>query len=198
MLTSKIFATIVAFAAAVNSQCGSASVNQLVGFGAGTTGGGSGAGTTVTSCSALQSAVAQGGVINISGTLSGCGVVRLVSGTTIKGVGSNSGMLWSRLQSFLSEHGLTCSPQGLVGGYFRVYKINNVIIRNLQLRQPPKGADLVDIEQSTQIWVDHNEFSNDGIVGDKDYYDGLLDLKRASDYVTISWVPILMDSTDQN
>jgi pectate lyase len=74
-----------------SNSCGSASVNQLVGFGAGTTGGGSGSGTTVTSCSALQSAISKGGVISISGTLSGCGSMRLVSGTTIKGVGSNSG-----------------------------------------------------------------------------------------------------------
>ncbi|KAL2204923.1 pectin lyase-like protein [Sarocladium strictum] len=148
------------------NSCGSASVDQLVGFGAGTTGGGSGAGTTVTSCSALQTAIAKGGVINISGTLSGCGSMRLVSGTTIKGVGSNS---------------------GLVGSGFRLVKISNVIIRNLKMRQSPAGADLIDIEESTRIWVDHNELSNDGITGDKDYYDGLLDIKRAADQITVSW-----------
>lgn len=75
---------------------------------------------------------------------------------------------------------------GLVGGGFRLIKISNVIIRNLQMRQAPAGADLIDIEESTKIWIDHNELSNDGIVGDKDYYDGLLDLKRAADQVTVS------------
>lgn len=54
------------------------------------------------------------------------------------------------------------------------------------MRRSPEGADLIDIEESTKIWIDHNEFSNDGIVGDKDYYDGLLDIKRAADQVTIS------------
>jgi pectate lyase len=47
--------------------------------------------------------------------------------------------------------------------------------------------DLIDIESSTYIWIDHNEFSAEGITGDKDYFDGLLDAKRGSDFLTFSW-----------
>ena len=77
---------------AVSSRqsCG-ASVDELVGFGAGTTGGGSGEGTTVTSCSELASAVAAGGVIQVSGTLDGCGVTELSADTTLIGAGADSG-----------------------------------------------------------------------------------------------------------
>lgn len=68
-------------------------VDKLIGYGQGTTGGGSGAGTTVTSCSALSAALPKGGVIYINGILSGCGVLKMVSGTSVIGVGANSGKL---------------------------------------------------------------------------------------------------------
>jgi len=77
--------------ATVGNNCGVAPVDGLVGYAAGTTGGGSGSGVTVTSCSALSSAVGSAGVIKISGILTGCGIIDLKSGTTILGVGSNSG-----------------------------------------------------------------------------------------------------------
>lgn len=73
------------------TTCGSAPVDQNVGYGSGATGGGSGAATTVTSCSAFAAAAANGGVIKISGILSGCGVIDLKGSTTVLGVGSNSG-----------------------------------------------------------------------------------------------------------
>jgi pectate lyase len=77
------------------NTCGAAPVDGLVGYAAGVTGGGSGSGTTVTSCSALSTAVKSGGVIKVSGILTGCGVIDLVGGTTVIGVGSNSGKLLS-------------------------------------------------------------------------------------------------------
>lgn len=79
---------LVPRAAAANCQSPNYSV---VGYGAGTTGGGSGSGTTVTSCSALTTAAKNGGVIKVSGILSGCGIVDLKSSTTVTGVGANSG-----------------------------------------------------------------------------------------------------------
>ncbi|KAH8706301.1 pectin lyase fold/virulence factor [Ilyonectria robusta] len=148
------------------STCGSAAEDALVGYGDGTTGGGSGSGTTVTSCSELSSAIAAGGVITISGILSGCDILELASDTTIIGSGADS---------------------GLTGGGFRLKAVENVIIRNLKMNDPPEGKDLIDIEGSTYIWVDHCDLSAEGITGDKDFYDGLLDIKRASDFVTISW-----------
>lgn len=149
-----------------SSTCGSASEDELVGYGDGTTGGGSGTGTTVTTCSELESAAAAGGVITISGILSDCDIIELVSDTTVIGSGSNS---------------------GLTGGGFRLKDIENVILRNLKLNDAPESKDLIDIESSTYIWVDHCDLSAEGLTGDKDYYDGLLDMKRAADYVTVSW-----------
>jgi len=123
-----------------------ASVNELVGYAAGTTGGGSGTGTTVTSCSALTAAAKNGGVIKISGTLSGCGIVKLVSNTSILGVGSNA---------------------VITGGGFQIRKVSNVIVRNIKFYLAPEGKDQIDIDESTKVWIDHNDFSSAGLTGDK-------------------------------
>ncbi|KAF2747676.1 polysaccharide lyase family 1 protein [Sporormia fimetaria CBS 119925] len=142
-----------------------AAVDQLVGFGEGTTGGGSGAGVTVSSCSALSTAAAAGGVIKINGKLNGCGTIKVASNTSLLGVGKGS---------------------GLINGGFRLAKVSNVIIRNLELT-PPKKADAIDVEASTNIWVDHCDLHSVGMVGGKDDYDGLFDAKRESDKITVSW-----------
>jgi pectate lyase len=89
-----------------------AAVDELVGFAAGTTGGGSGAGTTVSDCAGLTAAAKNGGVIKIKGTLTGCGIVKIVSNTSVLGVGSSA---------------------GLTDGGFQVRKADNVIIRNLKV-----------------------------------------------------------------
>ncbi|KAI1368233.1 polysaccharide lyase family 1 protein [Xylaria arbuscula] len=138
----------------------------LQGYGASATGGGSSSGTTVTSCSALESAADAGGVITISGVLDGCGIIDLVSGTTVKGSGSKS---------------------GLTSGGFRIKEASNVILKNLYFHDPPEGKDLVEIQYSSNVWVDHCDFSTEGLTGDKDYYDGLLDITHGSDYITVSW-----------
>jgi len=76
---------------------------------------------------------------------------------------------------------------GLTSGGFRLKSISNVIIRNLKFHNPPESKDLVSLDSATKVWVDHCDFSTDGLTGDKDFYDGLLDVTHASDYVTISW-----------
>lgn len=104
VVTSVVTATSTGSTPPVETgNCGSANQQQLVGFGVGTTGGGSGAGTTVTSCSALTSAASAGGVIRISGQLSGCGVITVRSGTSFLGVGSNSGMCSRRVMALVSK-----------------------------------------------------------------------------------------------
>ncbi|KAF2839475.1 polysaccharide lyase family 1 protein [Patellaria atrata CBS 101060] len=143
-----------------------APIDQLVGYAAGTTGGGTGAGTTVTSCSALTAAAKMGGVIKISGILNGCGIIELVDNTSILGVGANS---------------------GLSDGGFQIRRVSNVILRNLKLATAPSKKDLIDIDKSTKIWVDHCDLSSKGLVGGKDDYDGLLDAKHGSDQITVSW-----------
>ena len=56
--------------------------------------------------------------------------------------------------------------------------VHNIIIRNIHFT----GAtdDLINVQMfSHHVWIDHNEFSN----GD----DGAVDIKRGSDWVTVSW-----------
>lgn len=146
--------------------CGPAAIDQLVGYGAGTTGGGSGSGVTVTSCSALQAAIANRGVIRISGRLSNCGRIDILGDTTLLGVGSNS---------------------GLDGSGLRIRRTGNVIIRNLNFRNPEPKGDIIALDNATRVWVDHCDFSSLGMTGGKDDFDGLLDISHASDFVTVSW-----------
>ncbi|MFC6015374.1 family 16 glycoside hydrolase [Plantactinospora solaniradicis] len=125
----------------------------------GTTGGGSAGSTTVTSASALTSAVgsSSAAVIRVSGTISCSGMLRVRSNKTILGVGSNA----------------TISGCG-----FTVNGDRNVIIRNLNFRG--WDDDAINVETgATNIWVDHNSFT--------DGYDGAVDVKRGSDFVTVSW-----------
>ncbi|KIY68468.1 polysaccharide lyase family 1 protein [Cylindrobasidium torrendii FP15055 ss-10] len=159
------FASLYLFVASVSAQ---AAVDALAGFGASTTGGGSASPVTVSSCSDLEDAVGADGaaVIQIGGILSDCGVIDIESDKTVIGVGSNA---------------------GLTGGGFRIKNADNVIIRNLKFYLSQEGDDLVALTGATNVWIDHNEFYNAGITGDKDYYDGLLDITHASDYVTVSW-----------
>jgi pectate lyase len=63
------------------------------------------------------------------------------------------------------------------GGGFQIAKVHNIIIRNLTITGAP---DAVSIESGAHhIWVDHCDLSK--------CTDGLLDVKRGSDYVTVSW-----------
>ncbi|MFY1689448.1 right-handed parallel beta-helix repeat-containing protein [Plantactinospora sp. WMMB782] len=125
----------------------------------GTSGGGNAAATTVTSASALTSAVgsSSAAVIRVSGTISCSGMLRVRSNKTIVGVGS----------------GATISGCG-----FTINGDRNVIIRNLNFRG--WDDDAINVETgATNVWVDHNSFT--------DGYDGAVDIKRGSDFVTVSW-----------
>ncbi|TMR95877.1 RICIN domain-containing protein [Nonomuraea basaltis] len=132
----------------------------LVGWatqGGGTTGGGSASPVTVNSASALTSALSA----------SGAAVIR-VSGTI-----SCSGMLRvASNKTVLGNSGATIAGCG-----FNVSEASNVIVRNLTFRD--WNDDAINVQYSTRVWIDHNSFSNG--------YDGAVDVKRASDYVTISW-----------
>jgi pectate lyase len=123
----------------------------LVGYGAGTTGGAGGSTTVATSCSALKAAVSGTAkkIVRIESILTGCGILDVGSNTSIFGKGSNS---------------------GLKDGGFRVRKGTNVIFQNLKLGPAPKKGDVLAIDQSTKIWVDHVEFASLGLVGGKDDY----------------------------
>ncbi|MEI8408862.1 MULTISPECIES: pectate lyase family protein [unclassified Kribbella] len=158
-----VAATAVVSAVAVPESLpkASASTFALQGWatqGGGTTGGGSASPVTVTTASALISNMQASGsrVIRVSGTINLSGMNKVAANKTIIGVGSGA---------------------TITGGGLNVASVSNVIIRNLNFRD--WGDDAINVQYSTRVWVDHNNFSNG--------YDGAVDVKRASDYVTVSW-----------
>jgi pectate lyase len=46
-------------------------------------------------------------------------------------------------------------------------------------------GDAITIQASKNVWVDHVDVSSD-LNNGKDYYDGLIDITHASDWVTVS------------
>ncbi|AEV85909.1 pectate lyase [Actinoplanes sp. SE50] len=140
-------------AAAESSPVGFASLNG------GTAGGSSSTVVTVTSASALKSALSSGTsqTVRISGLITISGMYRVASHKTIIGVGASS---------------------GVTGGGFTLNGVKNVIIRNLVFKNA--GDDSINLQDgTTNVWIDHNDLSNG--------YDGLIDIKRGSDFVTVSW-----------
>lgn len=90
----------------------------------------------------------------------------------------------------------------LEGIGLNIYKSSNIIVRNLKIHHTLAPIDGIGIEGSNHIWVDHCEIYNmigdcngDGKIdekgdisgGDVDWYDGLLDAKSTSEYITVSW-----------
>ncbi|MFC6021050.1 family 16 glycoside hydrolase [Plantactinospora solaniradicis] len=154
---------------------GFASVNGLGQNG--TTGGAGGPVVTVNNTAAFLDYIARPGpyVIQVAGTITlptgtSDGMHNVTSDKTIVGVGANATLSGGGLNIGLPVDDAVTSPPANA--------VHNVIIRNLHLT----GAtdDLVNVQMfSHHIWIDHNEFSN----GD----DGAVDIKRGSDFVTVSW-----------
>ncbi|KAB5594194.1 hypothetical protein CTheo_2410 [Ceratobasidium theobromae] len=151
----------------------------------GTTGGGSASAVTVTTLSALKSAVSgsTAKVVIVSGTITGNEVVK---------VGANT--------SILGKSGATLSGVGL-----RVNEVSNVIIRNLKISKVLADAgDALGIQASNRVWVDSVELSSDRD-HDKDYYDGLLDITHGCYAVSVTnsylhdhWKASLVGHSDSN
>jgi len=74
-----------------------------------------------------------------------------------------------------------------IGLYVR--RASNIIIQNLNIHHVLAGPkDCIGIEgPANHIWVDHCELHNDYQGVNKDYYDGLLDAKDDTEYLTFSW-----------
>ncbi|PZG89877.1 pectate lyase [Streptomyces sp. NTH33] len=164
-LAAAVAAAATVAVLALPQQAGAAE-SSPVGFGAGTTGGGSASAVTVSTLSAFKSAVAgsTAKVVKVSGTIPLSGQVDIGANTTVLGVGSSS---------------------GFTGGGLRLKNVGNVVLRNLNISKAV-GTDAITVQGSTKVWIDHNSLSSDRDHG-KDYYDGLLDITHASDYVTVSW-----------
>lgn len=81
----------------------------------------------------------------------------------------------------------------------------NIIIRNLKISKVlAENGDAIGVQYSTNVWLDHLDVSSD-LSHDKDYYDGLIDLTHAADYITISntyfhdhWKASLVGHSDNN
>ncbi|KAK8168391.1 pectin lyase fold/virulence factor [Phyllosticta citrichinensis] len=152
----------------------------------GTTGGKGGTTTTVSDLASFTEAATADGaqVIVVSGTIEGGAKVKVTSDKTI--VGQDSKAILSNIALYVKGQ-------------------KNVIIRNLTIKEVlAEFGDAIGIQESTNVWVDHCDLSSNRD-HDKDYYDGLLDVTHASDYVTISntylhdhWKASLVGHSDSN
>ncbi|GKT89290.1 pectate lyase [Colletotrichum tofieldiae] len=135
----------------------------------GTSGGSGGTVTTVSSLAEFTAAVDE------KDTTARIVVVKgIIKGTANVRIGSNKSVI------------------GLPGGGFEgiglyIRRQSNVIIRNIKSSLVlASTGDGVKIDESTNVWIDHSEFSS-ALVSDKDYYDGQVDASHGADYITISY-----------
>jgi len=78
---------------------------------------------------------------------------------------------------------------GILDGIgIKIWRANNVIIRNLTIRYVSIGdKDAISIEgPARRIWIDHNDLYNT-LNSDKDFYDELVSGKNDIDNITISY-----------
>ena len=169
LLTAVLLANSQLFAQDLCAPLGWATQNG------GTTGGGNATPTVVTTYAALKAALTSAivKVVHIQGTITFPTAGRIniqdVDGKTI------FGLLGSKLISVdLTKDG---------SGIFYIKRSTNLIFRNLYLEGPgaydTDGNDNMTIEECTNVWVDHCEF-HDGM-------DGNLDIKTASDFISVTW-----------
>ncbi|KAF6802282.1 pectate lyase [Colletotrichum sojae] len=170
---------VIAKRAAITESCniGYASTNG------GTTGGKGGSTTTVSTLAQFTKAAESSGKLNIvvKGSISGNVKVRVASDKTIVG-----------------QKGSKITGAGLY-----VKGVKNVILRNLAISKVKESyGDAIGIEASTNVWVDHCDVSSDLNSG-KDYYDGLIDITKGADFITVSntylhdhWKTSLVGHTD--
>ncbi|TDZ39908.1 Pectate lyase plyB [Colletotrichum trifolii] len=152
----------IAKRAAITESCniGYASTNG------GTTGGKGGSTTTVSTLAQFTKAAESSGKLNIvvRGTISGSAKVRVQSDKTIVGQRGSK----------------------IVGAGLYINKVRNVIVRNLDISKVKESnGDAIGIQESTNVWVDHCDVSSD-LGSGKDYYDGLIDITKGADLVTVS------------
>jgi len=158
---------------------------SLMGFatlGGGTTGGEGGEVVYVNTGVDLQNEINKGGprIIYVNGTIT-------PENTAGKYV------IYVKNVSKISIIGIGVSGE-LKGVGIKINNANNIVIRNLKIHEvkdpniATQGPDCITIEgPAKNIWIDHCEFYNQFQGIDKDYYDGLLDINGAVDYVTVSW-----------
>jgi pectate lyase len=137
-----------------------------------TTGGCGGPTVTVTSLAQLQTEANKTTpeVIMVNGLFTGSGEITVRANKSIIGVGAGSGLVGIGLSI---EH---MHPA-------------NVIVRNMNISkvQASSGAgDAIHVQDADHIWIDHNSLSSD-LDNGHDFYDGLVDITHAGDFITVSW-----------
>lgn len=164
---------------------------SCVGFAAqngGTTGGQGGQEVTVINLTQLKKYVSEKDatprIIYVKGTLEGAGGGEIVS------IGSNKTIIGIGTEGKVSKVQFYCKNS------------KNLIFRNLffSMENSTLGSDADCISIATtgsakcqNIWIDHCTFDNNmqpvanASASLKDKYDGLLDIKKNSEYITISW-----------
>jgi pectinesterase len=86
------------------------------------------------------------------------------------------------------------SGQIVGGGFFLGPGVHNVIIRNLTVRDAYQGVwndkdhdfDAVQMDGAHHVWIDHNDLRH--------MADGLIDVRKDSTYVTVSWNRLSQDN----
>ncbi|MDQ1292852.1 MAG: pectate lyase [Actinomycetota bacterium] len=125
----------------------------------GTSGGSSSKVVKVSDASAFTAAVGSSTsqTVQVSGTISLSDMVKVAADKTILGTGANA---------------------TITGGGLNISGVKNVVVRNVNFKD--WGDDAINVQNAaTNVWIDHNSFSKGK--------DGAVDIKRASDYVTVSW-----------
>jgi pectate lyase len=148
----------------------------------GTNGGAGGSTADVSTFAALVAAVGDNTprIVQIHGTISGSGMVKVGSNKTIFGIGANATIsgfgldVNSWTQPFIDQYGDTCDANERSVAQ----PVQNVIIRNISFRNA--NDDSINVQcWAHHVWIDHNTFYPAA--------DGSVDIKRGSDWATVSW-----------
>jgi pectate lyase len=109
-------------------------------------------------------------VVRVQGMITlAAGMYDVSSDKTIIGIGAASGITGGGFNIGVPISAVTSPPANAV---------HNVIIRNLVFRNA--SDDSINVQSSTtNVWIDHNDLASG--------YDGLIDIKRGSDFITVSW-----------
>ena len=130
------------------------------------------------------------GMVDLSQNFAATGksTYRVSADTTIIGLGANSGIRGGgiKVQGYKICNGndpdemigVNCMEKNSAEMPTGESPENNIILRNLRIEDCPD--DCIQITQfAHHVWIDHNSLSRPG--------DGLLDITRGSDLVTVSW-----------
>jgi pectate lyase len=137
-----------------------------------TTGGAAGPTVTVTTTAQFidYATRAEPYTIRVSGVIALAAMQNVSSNKTIIGVGASSGFTGYGLNVGIPvDNAITAPPANAV---------HNVIIRNLVFTN--SADDAINVQMySYHVWIDHNDLCCG--------YDGLIDIKRGSSFITVSW-----------